>query len=1265
MKIRSILLASFAAILIPFGIIGFIEQRTAYELAASFQAMDTKRVPALTDLLELITATQHATIKSMEYSMWGETEDRARARKALARIHKHLQGYLTTQQTLDAKTRNDLSLHAERFRTLVEDYLTSADGPAIQQIFSGEEVLHKTRSSLIRQIDSTIPLAVDASSKYDLLTLKSEARKVSIKIIEYSLRGNTQDREKAIQAMDELRAAHLRLAPNGPDSAEVSQQVDQYLHAAKDFLQRMSSRHRSIQNIHDRERALHTARMDFTGLLHPLIANQYATLGATADATKAHISHTNLLHLISLFAIALVTLLLSFLLTRSITKPLEKLSTIVRRSGQGEAVAAEDLPIKGSAELQQLSRSVAMMMERQNQLTSSLKAKEADLRMLLDTSPTGLALTRMDGTLVEVNSAYAAIVGRSVEETRGLTYWDLTPAEYNDIEELQLRELEQTGAYGPYEKEYLHKQGYRIPVRLSGRRIELEGEPHIWSVVEDITKQRRAERELSRQLSELRQTKSQLSEAQRISHLGNWNLDLTSDELSWSDEIYRIFELDKEAFPATYEGFLQVIHPDDLEMVNRAYTQSVQDKTSYHIVHRLLMPDGRIKYVRERCETFYDDRGKPLRSSGTVQDITEQYEAQQALLKNEAKLSLLLNTLPNGVQENDTSGVITYSNLAHHQILGYEPGELIGCHIWDREKDDQKKQALRDYLAYLIEAQPDPEPYVTCNITKDGREVTLEITWDYQRDIKGAVSGFISIISDITERQQTEQQLQESEAFLREAQRLAHLGNWNLDLSSGQATWSDEEFRLLGYAPGAVMASAENFMSAVHPDDIGLVQAAMEASMRPDNPEPYHIQHRVLGPDGQERVLDERGNVDFDSEGRPLRMFGTTQDITEQVRIQRELDQHRLHLEELVRQRTETIRRQAQIIDQTHDSVVTTDLDGFVTGWNGGAERLFGIPASEAMDRHISFIYPEDQHEFLAQQVITPLKTQGQHETEVRMLRADGSEFTALLSLSLLYDDEDKPRGMVGYSVDLTELKQREIELKHLTNRLKSANRELESFAYSVSHDLRAPLRAIDGFSLALAEDYGEQLDETAHDYLQRVRNGAQRMGLLIDDLLQLSRVNRIDLIPEKVDLAVLARAVMEELQAGEPKRKVELILGEEMEVEGDSRLLRVMLDNLLGNAWKFTANEPTSQIIFKQKTDTPGLFYISDNGVGFDMRHAGKLFAPFQRLHRTVEFAGTGVGLATVQRIINRHGGQVWAEATVGEGASFYFTLGSTKDLR
>jgi len=232
-------------------------------------------------------------------------------------------------------------------------------------------------------------------------------------------------------------------------------------------------------------------------------------------------------------------------------------------------------------------------------------------------------------------------------------------------------------------------------------------------------------------------------------------------------------------------------------------------------------------------------------------------------------------------------------------------------------------------------------------------------------------------------------------------------------------------------------------------------------------------------------------------------------------------------------------------------------------------------------------------------------------------------------------------------------------ELERRALELQAANSELDAFAYSVSHDLRAPLRSIDGFSQVLLEDYAAQLDQAGRDSLQRVRAASQRMATLIDDLLKLARVTRTEMRTERVDLSGMAREIVLDIQRTSPDRQVEFAIAPGLEAQGDSRLLRVVLDNLLRNGWKYTGKQPQPRVEFTAVDENGGrVFVVKDNGAGFDMKYADKLFGVFQRLHSSAEFEGTGVGLATVRRIINRHGGRIWAEGIVDQGATFYFTL-------
>jgi PAS domain S-box-containing protein len=243
------------------------------------------------------------------------------------------------------------------------------------------------------------------------------------------------------------------------------------------------------------------------------------------------------------------------------------------------------------------------------------------------------------------------------------------------------------------------------------------------------------------------------------------------------------------------------------------------------------------------------------------------------------------------------------------------------------------------------------------------------------------------------------------------------------------------------------------------------------------------------------------------------------------------------------------------------------------------------------------------------------------------------------------------------------ELEQR---VRERTAQLEAVNKELEAFSYSVSHDLRAPLRVVDGFSKMLLDCYAERLEAQGQHYLQRVREGAQRMDELINDLLTLSRITRAEIHWESVDLTALTRAIVAQLQAAQPERRVECVITDGVVVQGDPGLLRVALENLLGNAWTYTNKHATARIEFGvTQEDGQRIYFVRDDGAGFDMAYADKLFGAFQRLHGAEDFEGTGIGLATVQRIIRRHGGRLWAEGTVERGATFYFTIPANAAVR
>ena len=382
--------------------------------------------------------------------------------------------------------------------------------------------------------------------------------------------------------------------------------------------------------------------------------------------------------------------------------------------------------------------------------------------------------------------------------------------------------------------------------------------------------------------------------------------------------------------------------------------------------------------------------------------------------------------------------------------------------------------------------------------------------------------------------------------------------------------------------------------------------------------------------------------------------------------------------EEAARKAAAQLHEQASLIDLAPDAIVVRNLDRTLRFWNKGAERLYGWKTHEVLGKTMETQMYRDAGEFKAkfQQI---LASNGQWTSEFEQRASDGSTLHVEAHSTVLRDEHGQPSGVMAVITDIRERRQARKEILRLnasleervqqrTAQLKFANQQLEAFSYSVSHDLRSPLSSINGFSTLLEKSLTRAgavpLPERSQHYLARIRAGAAQMGELIDAMLALSHVSRSSLAWEPVDLSAQAQTLLQALREREPGRPAQLQVAPGLLAQGDPRLLRQVLDNLLGNAWKFTARCEQTSISVGQVLTAEGepAYFVRDNGAGFDMAYAPKLFGAFQRLHTEAEFSGTGIGLATVQRIIARHGGRVWAESVQGAGATFYFTLGASQ---
>jgi PAS domain S-box-containing protein len=493
---------------------------------------------------------------------------------------------------------------------------------------------------------------------------------------------------------------------------------------------------------------------------------------------------------------------------------------------------------------------------------------------------------------------------------------------------------------------------------------------------------------------------------------------------------------------------------------------------------------------------------------------------------------------------------------------------------------------------------------------------------------------------------------------------------------------------ILGYTPDELMGMT--FQDITHTDDLQVDERLYQKLLDGEIGH-YTMEKRYLRKDGLIVWVNLTVSMVLDEQNSSLYAIAVAEDIMDRKQAQDELQLLTQELEQRVCERTlqlETVNAALKTNEERFRLLVETvkdyaifmlDPNGLILTWNKGAERIEGYQAEEIIGQPFTRFYPEEavRADYPAYELKTA-REQGRFEDEGWRVRKDGSLFFANVIITALYDNHGTLIGFAKITRDLTRQKQAEETLRtserqarelsetlqQQSTQLQAVNKELEAFSYSVSHDLRAPLRGIDGFSQVLLEQYADKIDEQGQHYLHRVRQGSQQMGKLIDDMLQLSRLTRGDMAFESINLTTLVKNIVKELQRQEPDRQVEFVIEDRVMVQGDKNLLQAAMQNLLENAWKYTSKHPKARIEFgvMEQQGNP-TYFVKDDGAGFDMKYADKLFGAFQRLHGVTEFPGTGVGLATVARIIHRHGGDIWVDAEIEKGACFYFTLGNSLD--
>ena len=662
--------------------------------------------------------------------------------------------------------------------------------------------------------------------------------------------------------------------------------------------------------------------------------------------------------------------------------------------------------------------------------------------------------------------------------------------------------------------------------------------------------------------------------------------------------------------------------------------------------------------------------GSILGYQGIIRDITAHKKADKALQESEKRYRNLYEESKDPIYSITRDGKFIDVNQALLDFAGVSRDEIMKTNVLefyvnpdDRvrfQQEIERNGAVRDFEVQFRE--------------KDGTVHDALLTSTLWRANDGSIMGYQGIIHDVTEQKKLENALKESEeklrAILAGIKDLITIQNKDLDI-----IWINQSIRDLW---GDVIGKKcyEVYKGLSKPCSDCYIEEIFNEGKT------VVIERSDVLPDGKKIDLLITSSPIRDSVGNIVAIVELEKDITARRNLEKQLKDYAENLETLVDERTLELRdseeRYRGLYDSSIDGIASATMDGNIIECNQAFADMFGYSKNEIKIMNYLDFIPGKWRDIVARIISEQILPRGFSDVlEIEGIKQEGIIFPASARIWVIKDEDGRPARMWILVRDITERKKLEGKLKSYTEKLKRLdeeraeelrrktvelevlNKELEAFSYAVSHDLRAPLRSINGFSKALLDDYIDVLDAEGRDYLQRVRKATKRMAEIIDELLALSRVTRTEMHREKVDLSNMVHEVLTELQESQPERQVEFIVAPGLVADGDARLLSLVFDNLLGNAWKFTGNKSNAQIEFGVTwKGIDRVFFVRDNGAGFNMEYVNKLFGAFQRLHSPEEFPGVGVGLATVKRIINRHGGRVWAEGEVDKGATFYFTL-------
>jgi PAS domain S-box-containing protein len=828
------------------------------------------------------------------------------------------------------------------------------------------------------------------------------------------------------------------------------------------------------------------------------------------------------------------------------------------------------------------------------------------------------------------------------------------PSDRKKINEARDKAIRENGMYDGEYRYYVNDREKIIWVR--GAVSIKDGQKLLKGTVMDVTQRKYMIRTLER-------SEELYKQAEAMSHIGNWAWDLLHNKLIWSDELYRIYGL----MPATeisYELIESMNHPDDVEMVRKTMNSARITHEPYDFYYRIILKDGTLKIVHARGEVLVDEANVPYKMVGTVQDVTEKQTLIRELQKSE-ELYKQAQAMSNiGNWEWDLAGnKITWSEEIY-RIIGIDTSEkLVPQEIAKFVHPDDTK-----IIAEAEKAIQNLQPYnITYRIiTKNGTIKYLNSKGKVIEIANGQAMKVVGTLQDVTEKQLMLEQLQKSDELYKQAQAMSHIGNWEWDIRNDKINWSDELYRIYGVDKTQGEINFERYSSLLHPEDKHKMQETIQNCIA--HHQSYEIYHRIILDSGDTRWVYGKGDIIVDDKGEAIKLYGTAQDVTKQKLIEKQLNDNREFIQ--------------KIADTSPSLIASYNVNtGKYTYINSAFEKILGYDPAIIYEKGIAFfmdiLHPDDI-ESLTEKNSKAMAAANEQppadgkemvvEFKYRMKNIHG-QYRWFHTYGTIFDrnEQGKVEHVLNVSVDITDQEEAEQLLFQKNILLKHSNASLEEFAYIASHDLKEPLRKISTFGDRLITSQYETLNDDGRLYLTKIIDSSKRMQIMINDLLSISTISG-NVAFEPYSLQQVLKETIQTLEYKIEAKKVIINADNLPTATIVPSQFRQLFQNIISNAIKFSKPgvAPVIDIKYKylrsddekaSKLKKAGRYLeltFTDNGIGLDNRYATKIFTIFQRLHGRHEFEGTGIGLAICKKIVENHGGIIYADGVLGTSSTF-----------